>query len=183
MCVYLFNFSTVCYWNSAISPRGIKKDYSILYSAISSRWWYSDCITAKEQHCSRDTELLAVSMQPYYLPCDLPHVIMPTVYSPPSANTAAYIRTVDLRLAGEKFVQFHSSHSQSQTPMQMFICQFWSHRFLDFLAWNGLFADLPAVSAQSNNAGKKTPSCLLFRAPGQMWRRAVSLVNILSGSK
>lgn len=52
-----------------------------------------------------------------------------------------------LHVAGEKFnVRFHSSHSSSQTLVQMFICHSWSRwRFQQFHAWKGLFADICAA--------------------------------------
>lgn len=54
---------------------------------VNNRWCNPGHITVKKQICSRDIELLAVRIWPYYLPCDLSHVIMLAVYIPP-ANTA-----------------------------------------------------------------------------------------------
>uniref|UniRef100_A0A669DTM0 Reverse transcriptase domain-containing protein n=1 Tax=Oreochromis niloticus TaxID=8128 RepID=A0A669DTM0_ORENI len=56
---------------------------------VNDRWCNPGHITVKEQLCSRDIELLAVSMRPYYLPREFSHVIAITAYVPPSANADA----------------------------------------------------------------------------------------------
>ena len=57
---------------------------------VNDRWSNSN-ITVKEQVCSKDIKLLAVSMRPYYLLREFTQVIVFAVYIPPSANTdAAY---------------------------------------------------------------------------------------------
>ncbi len=50
------------------------------------KWCNPGHITIKEQLCCRDTELLTVSMRPYYLPRKFLHVIAIAVHIPPSAN-------------------------------------------------------------------------------------------------
>jgi len=44
-------------------------------------WCKPEHCTIKERFCSRDIELFAVSIRPYYLPCELSHVIVIAVYS------------------------------------------------------------------------------------------------------
>uniref|UniRef100_A0A3P9LKD5 Reverse transcriptase domain-containing protein n=1 Tax=Oryzias latipes TaxID=8090 RepID=A0A3P9LKD5_ORYLA len=53
---------------------------------VNNRWCKSTHITVKEQICSKDIELLAVSMRPFYLPREFSHVIVIATYIPPSAN-------------------------------------------------------------------------------------------------
>jgi len=53
----------------------------------------------KERLCSRDIELLAVSMQPYYLPQGFSSPILIGVYIPPSASGAAACDTVHTTIA------------------------------------------------------------------------------------
>lgn len=54
---------------------------------VNDRWCNPGHITVKEQLCSRDIELLAVSMRPYYLPREFSHVIAITAYVPPPRPT------------------------------------------------------------------------------------------------
>ena len=56
---------------------------------MTDRWCNSGHITVKDQVCSQDIELLAVSMRPFYLPREFTQVIVFTVHIPPSANAAA----------------------------------------------------------------------------------------------
>ena len=53
---------------------------------VNNKWCNPGNIYIKEQRCTRDIELLAVSIRPYYLPREFSHVIAVTVYIPPSAN-------------------------------------------------------------------------------------------------
>ncbi|XP_078791709.1 uncharacterized protein LOC110013806 isoform X2 [Oryzias latipes] len=55
---------------------------------VNDRWCNPNHITVKEQHCSKDIELVAVSVGPYYLPREFSHVLVVTVYIPPSADAA-----------------------------------------------------------------------------------------------
>lgn len=66
-----------------------KKKGGGLYVFFNDRWCNPGHITVKEQLCSRDIELLAVSVWPYYIPREFSHVIVITVYIPPSADAAA----------------------------------------------------------------------------------------------
>lgn len=43
-------------------------------------------ITIKERICSPDAELFALGLRPFYLPREFSHVVMVTVYIPPSPN-------------------------------------------------------------------------------------------------
>ncbi|KAI3363548.1 hypothetical protein L3Q82_012140 [Scortum barcoo] len=57
---------------------------------VNDRWCNPGHIHVKEQRCTGDMELLAVSIRPYYLPREFPHVITAiTTYIPPSADDAA----------------------------------------------------------------------------------------------
>ena len=56
---------------------------------VNERWCNPGHISVKEQLCTRDLELLAVSMWPYYIPREFSHVIAMTVYSPPPSAVAA----------------------------------------------------------------------------------------------
>lgn len=53
---------------------------------VNERWCKPEHCTIKERFCSRDIELFAVSMRPYYLPREFSHVIVIAVYVPPSAH-------------------------------------------------------------------------------------------------
>lgn len=53
---------------------------------VNDRWCNPGHITIKEQLCSKDIELLAVGMRPFYIPREFSHVIAMTVYVPPTAN-------------------------------------------------------------------------------------------------
>ncbi|XP_023808257.1 uncharacterized protein LOC111946947 [Oryzias latipes] len=70
---------------------------------VNDRWCNPNHITVKEQHCSKDIELVAVSVRPYYLPREFSHVLVVTVYIPPSADAAVACERV------------HSTVSQLQT--------------------------------------------------------------------
>lgn len=61
---------------------------------INERWCNPGHISVKERICTRDIELLAVSIRPYYLPRELSHVIAITVYIAPSADAAAACETL-----------------------------------------------------------------------------------------
>ncbi|KAI3356715.1 hypothetical protein L3Q82_003313 [Scortum barcoo] len=56
---------------------------------VNDKWCNPGHIHVKEQRCTRDIELLAVSIRPYYLPREFSHVIAITTYIPPSANADA----------------------------------------------------------------------------------------------
>ncbi len=53
---------------------------------VNNKWCNPAHITIKERVCSPDIELLAVGLRPYYLPREFSHVVIVTVYVPPSAN-------------------------------------------------------------------------------------------------
>ncbi|KAI3352035.1 hypothetical protein L3Q82_020850 [Scortum barcoo] len=53
---------------------------------VNDKWCNPGHIHVKKQRCTRDIELLAVSIRPYYLPREFSHVIAITTYIPPSAN-------------------------------------------------------------------------------------------------
>ena len=55
---------------------------------VNNRWCNPGHISTKTVSCCRDLELLAVSLQPYYLPREFSHVITVCVYIPPSADAA-----------------------------------------------------------------------------------------------
>lgn len=56
---------------------------------VNNRWCNPGHINVKEQLCTKDIELLAVSMRPYYIPREFSHIIAITVYIPPSADASA----------------------------------------------------------------------------------------------
>ncbi|XP_035812432.2 uncharacterized protein LOC118471519 [Amphiprion ocellaris] len=59
----------------------------ILYA--NQRWCHPNHLTVKTALCSRDLELLAVSIRPYYVPREFSHVIALCVYVPPRADAEA----------------------------------------------------------------------------------------------
>ena len=67
---------------------------------INNRWCNPGHVTVKETVCSRDIELLAVGLRPYYLPRELPHVIAVCVYIPPSADAATACDVIHSTIAG-----------------------------------------------------------------------------------
>lgn len=50
---------------------------------VNRRWCNQRHIAVKEKLCSKDTELLVVSLRPYYLPREFSHAIVIVVYIPP----------------------------------------------------------------------------------------------------
>lgn len=71
---------------------------------VNERWCKSGHISVKEQHFTRDVELLAVSIRPYYLPRELSQVITITVYISPAAAACETTHAV--------VSQLHTSHLQ-----------------------------------------------------------------------
>lgn len=68
---------------------------------MNNRWCNPGHVSVKMVLCCRDLELLAVSLQPYYLPREFSHVITVCVYILPSAHAATAcgkIHTVTARL-------------------------------------------------------------------------------------
>ena len=49
---------------------------------VNTRWCHPGHVHVKEQQCTRDVELLAVSMRPYYIPRELSRYYYSSVYSP-----------------------------------------------------------------------------------------------------
>ncbi|KAI3373391.1 hypothetical protein L3Q82_021937 [Scortum barcoo] len=68
--------------------RGKKKGGGIALF-VNDKWCNPGHIHVKEQRYTRDIELLAVSIWPYYLPREFSHVITITTYIRPSANADA----------------------------------------------------------------------------------------------
>ncbi|XP_054643394.1 uncharacterized protein LOC129187756 isoform X1 [Dunckerocampus dactyliophorus] len=75
---------------------------------VNDRWCHPGHICVKEQLCTRDVELLVVSMRPYYLPREFSHVIAMTVYIPPSAVAAAAVEQIHTIVS-----QLQNQHPQS----------------------------------------------------------------------
>lgn len=74
---------------------------------VNERWCNQGHISIKEQHCTKDIELLAVSIRPYYLPREFSHVIALTLYIPPSSAAAA------CEVIHSVVSQLQTSHSQA----------------------------------------------------------------------
>ena len=85
-----------------------KKKGGGLMMYVNERWCNAGHISVKEQRCTKDIELLAVSLRPYYLPREFSHVIAITVYIPPLADAAAACEL----LHGE-VSKLQTSHPQS----------------------------------------------------------------------
>lgn len=64
----------------------------ILY--VNDRWCNPGHVTVKEIICSRDIELLAVSLRPYYVPREISHVIAVCVYIQPRADAEVACETL-----------------------------------------------------------------------------------------
>ncbi|XP_077578764.1 uncharacterized protein LOC144200462 [Stigmatopora nigra] len=75
---------------------------------INSRWCSPGHITVKEQFCTRNIELVAVSIRPFYIPREFSHVIIITVYIPPSADAAVARELLHTTLS-----RLQTSHPQS----------------------------------------------------------------------
>lgn len=56
---------------------------------VNERWWNPGPISVKEQCCTRDIELLAVSIQQCYLHREFSHIIITTVCIPALADASA----------------------------------------------------------------------------------------------
>ena len=59
---------------------------------ISEKWCKN--ITIKKQLCSRDIELMCLSLRPYYLPREISNIFVCILYIPPSANYETAKQTV-----------------------------------------------------------------------------------------
>ena len=53
---------------------------------VNERWCDPAHVSVREQMCSKDIEFVAVGIRPYYIPREFSHVIVYTVYIPPSAD-------------------------------------------------------------------------------------------------
>ncbi|KAK0147718.1 RNA-directed DNA polymerase from mobile element jockey [Merluccius polli] len=78
---------------------------------VNERWCKPTHCTVKAQLCSKDIELLAVSMRPYYLPREFSHAIVIAAYVPPSAK-------VDI--ASDALLSV-TSKLQTQHPQALFL--------------------------------------------------------------
>lgn len=58
-----------------------KKKRGGLAVFVNNRWCNPGHTTVKEQHCSKDIELLCVSTRPHYLPREFTHALVVVVYS------------------------------------------------------------------------------------------------------
>lgn len=56
---------------------------------VNNIWCNLGLITVKEQLCTKDIELITVSLTPYHPPREFSHAIVIVVYVPPSASTEA----------------------------------------------------------------------------------------------
>ena len=56
---------------------------------VSQKWCHPNNMSRKFTHRSPDLEILTVNARPYYLPREFPHVLVVSVYIPPSANAKA----------------------------------------------------------------------------------------------
>ncbi len=77
---------------------------------VNNKWCNPAHITIKERVCSRDSELLAVGLRPYYLPREFSHVVMVTVYVPPSANPTSACDVIHSAIARLQTVNPLSSY-------------------------------------------------------------------------
>ncbi|XP_051811986.1 uncharacterized protein LOC127536225 [Acanthochromis polyacanthus] len=76
---------------------------------VNERWCNAGHISVKQWLCTKDVELLAVSLRPFYLPWEFSHVIAVTVYTPPpSADAAAACELIHSEVS-----QLQTSHPQS----------------------------------------------------------------------
>ncbi|KAI3351339.1 hypothetical protein L3Q82_005886 [Scortum barcoo] len=90
--VQLDGFHLVIRADRNIRESGKKKEGGIALF-VNDRWCNPGHIHVKEQRCTRDIELLAVSIRPYYLPREFSHVIaITTTYIPPSGQRRCSLR-------------------------------------------------------------------------------------------
>lgn len=75
---------------------------------VNDKWCNTGHISVKEQRCTRDIELLAVSIRPYYIPREFSHVIAIAVYIPPSASATTACELIHTTVS-----QLQTSHPQS----------------------------------------------------------------------
>lgn len=85
-----------------------KKKGGGLVMYVNERWCNVGHISVKEQRCTKDVELLAVGLRPYYLPREYTQVIAVTVYIPPSADAAAACELIHSEVS-----RLQTSHPQS----------------------------------------------------------------------
>ena len=53
---------------------------------LNEKWCHRNHLAVKQKVCTPNVEMLTVSVRPYYLPREFPHVLVTTVYVPSSAN-------------------------------------------------------------------------------------------------
>ena len=74
----------------------------ILY--VKRKWYHPNNMSRKFTHCSPDLEIWTVNARPYYLPREFTHLLVVSVYIPPSANAeeaaeliASHVHDLDTR--------------------------------------------------------------------------------------
>lgn len=66
---------------------------------VNNMWCHPGHITVKERICSRDVEVLAVSLRPYYVPREFSHIVAMVVYIPPRAEPSSACDVIQDALA------------------------------------------------------------------------------------
>ncbi len=84
--VFVDGFQTL--WTDRNCKESCKRKGGGLAIPVNNKWCNLGHIMIKECVRNPAIELLAVSVQPYYLPRDFSHAIVLVVYIPPLANTA-----------------------------------------------------------------------------------------------
>lgn len=139
---------------------------------VNERWSNPGHVTVKEQRCTEDVELLAVSIRPYYLVREFPHVPVITVDIPPSADAAAACELI------------HSVVSEQQTahPQALILISYFNHaplsatlptftQYVDCFTRNNKTLDL--LYANTQDAHSSPLRCLVARGavgvPGDLF--------------
>lgn len=78
---------------------------------VNIRWYKPGHVTIKEHMCTRDIELLAVGLRPYYLPRKISHAIVVEVYIPPSANPTSACDVIHTIIS-----KLQTEHPSVQSP-------------------------------------------------------------------
>lgn len=74
------------------AQKGGKAEGGGLTLFVNNKWYHSGNTAVKMKSCCRDEEVLAVSLRPYYVPREFPHIVTITVYIPPGADASGHCR-------------------------------------------------------------------------------------------
>ncbi|KAK7880206.1 hypothetical protein WMY93_033125 [Mugilogobius chulae] len=89
---------------------------------VNTKWCHPGHITVKDQLCSPDIEMLAVSLRPYYMPREFSHAIVFVVYIPPSADAAQATDVISSATARLQTLHPNALFENNTVPVTLVQC-------------------------------------------------------------